>query len=465
VNAGESILVRPGQIIQLGATYLQLVAPDLPPSILKLAHAMPPSPGSTVLRSSTNTWLALRNQAYGQGRWGLIALALLFFVGLVSVLIGIVTLITAGLPNNGSGLLAKLTIPLSPALGIAILIELIDRYERRPWYLLLSTFLWGALIAIPPAFLIEKFFDGAIQGMTGPWLGITQSFFLGMNAGLTEETFKGIGLLVLVVLVRNKFSSISDGIIYGATIGAGFGMVENIAYFAMVRTQGDLVVLIIGRIMLGWMGHSTFTACFGAAVGYVRERRPAHRPWLVPLFGFAIAVALHTFFDFIAVLASDAGLGSPGPVLLALFVVIIDYLPLFVAQWILYGILVRAIAQESAILREYLVPEVIDGMVLPEEYLLLQQISPRQRLGRSLIILRDPRLWFLLRQLQRALVGLGFARWYEAMISRNIHLPLSLLSAENYRHRIRHLRRAIAQMELSDPAPSDASLAESGSRR
>ena len=34
-----------------------------------------------------------------------------------------------------------------------------------------------------------------------------------------------------------------------------------------------LLLLILGRVVLGWLGHSTFTACFGAALGLVRERR------------------------------------------------------------------------------------------------------------------------------------------------------------------------------------------------
>ena len=44
-------------------------------------------------------------------------------------------------------------------------------------------------------------------------------------------------------------------------------MVENFHYFAVDFKQFP-VFLIVYRIVLGWLGHSTFTACFGAALGY-----------------------------------------------------------------------------------------------------------------------------------------------------------------------------------------------------
>jgi RsiW-degrading membrane proteinase PrsW (M82 family) len=45
--------------------------------------------------------------------------------------------------------------------------------------------------------------------------------------GLTEEVFKGAGLMVLLVALRDEFDNVTDGILYGLLIGAGFAMVEN----------------------------------------------------------------------------------------------------------------------------------------------------------------------------------------------------------------------------------------------
>jgi len=102
-----------------------------------------------------------------------------------------------------------------------------------------------------------------------------------------------------------------DGIIYGALIGAGFAMVENFRYFAL-DSKNFLVFLIVGRILLGWLGHSTFIACFGAGLGYVRYTRVRWKQIVIPLIGFLIAVGLHSFFDFVDFLASTAIRNSGG---------------------------------------------------------------------------------------------------------------------------------------------------------
>src|SRR5260370_36798394 len=96
--------------------------------------------------------------------------------------------------------------------------------------------------------------------------------FQGLNAGITEETFKGIGLLLLFIILRDEFDNVNDGIVYGALIGAGFAMVENFNYFAL-HSRNSLFYLIVGWIILGCLGHSTFIACFGAALGYIRHTR------------------------------------------------------------------------------------------------------------------------------------------------------------------------------------------------
>src|SRR5207245_4825589 len=119
------------------------------------------------------------------------------------------------------------------------------------------------------ALLIEKRVDTALQSLLGPNSSdVLRSAFQGLNAGVTEETIKGLGLLLLFVILRDEFDNVTDGIVYGALIGAGFAMVENFAFFAR-DSKKFLVFLIVGRVILGWLGHSTFTACFGAALGYV----------------------------------------------------------------------------------------------------------------------------------------------------------------------------------------------------
>jgi RsiW-degrading membrane proteinase PrsW (M82 family) len=461
--------VAPGQFLRIGEVELQLVASDLPMSLMALIDENPAASSrgtnGTLTQRLQRLW---RTPEAPWNRVGLVTLALGFCVALVLVILGLGSLITQRVISDGNvGVLAALMLPLVPVAGIATLTMVIDRYAREPWYLLLSAFSWGAIIAIPPAFFIE---NGLNQGISALpihlfprlWGDLSQSILYGLNAGITEEAVKGAGLLVLLFIVRDKFENITDGILYGAIIGAGFAMTENIAYFVTAdSSRRTLVFLIIGRVILSWLGHSTFTACFGAGLGYMREGRGGFRPWLPPLLGFLAAVLLHSFFDFVDFQANTAVHDAPGSTVvnfLALVAVIADYIPLFVAQGILWVMLMRSLAREAGILREYLVDEVRQGLVTPEEYLALQQRSWRQRLQRELLLLHGTRFWLATRALDSAEVGLAFAKWRATLQSPES--PPNPTSPAAYRRRIRHLRRTLR--DLAEPPgharPSSASL-------
>src|SRR5262249_14851910 len=133
----------------------------------------------------------------------------------------------------------------------------------------------------------------------GTATGLEQALVQAVSAGVIEEAAKGAGLLLLFLLLRDEFDNITDGVVYAVVIGAGFAMVEDFVYFAVVP-RSDLGFLFVGRVVLGWLSHSTFTALFGAALGYARETRHGGRRWLIPVLGFGAAVALHTAFDAVA---------------------------------------------------------------------------------------------------------------------------------------------------------------------
>jgi RsiW-degrading membrane proteinase PrsW (M82 family) len=459
VPPGMMASIAPGQCFCIGAAEMQLVAPDLPLSLMVLAEEGPytsHAASASLLREPQVIW----HPRSLVGQIGAALLALVFCVAAVLVAVGLGTLITRRvLSGDGASVLAAFTLPLIPAAGVILLITLIDRYEREPWYLLTCAFLWGAIIAIPPAFIIEINVNHAISALTLNTLGqnmadILRSALFGLNAGITEEAVKGAGLLVLLMIVRDRFENITDGILYGAIIGAGFAMTENIAYFASAESSRQaLVFLITGRVILGWLGHSTFTACFGAGLGFMRERRAAFRPWLPPLLGFVAAVALHSLFDFVNFQANVAVQESPGAPLvniLALVAIIGNYVPLVLADIILWTMLMRSLAREAGVLRAYLVDEVRQGVVTPEEYLVLQRASAKQRLQRAFLLARGARLWWGTRALFVAEVGLAFAKWHASITPTPGTPPFAPPSA--FRARIRRLRRL-----LRDAARPDAS--------
>jgi RsiW-degrading membrane proteinase PrsW (M82 family) len=397
---------------------------------------------------SATMQFALSRRFGGRKFWSVPGIGLAIILVLVIVIFGLNNLVSlAEITRNGfSNIALALTIPLIPALGINLLVNFIDRFEREPWFLRLAAFLWGAIIAIPTALVIEHNIDLATVSIAGSD-DVLRSLLGGLNAGITEETVKGLGLLLLFLVLRDEFDNITDGIVYGALIGAGFAMVENFVKFTQYANE-FLPYLIVGRVVLGWLCHSTFTACFGATLGYVRHTRVRWRQIVFPLLGYLCAAGLHTVFDFINLFANALVLAYPenanvGRV--SLIAITGSYVPPFIAQIILLYFLIKALIHEGAVIREFLVSEVSDGVVMMDEYAVLQNSFLRTKLERQVLWQYGFKQWLRVKALYQTEIGLAFRKWHVSMGDRP---KLGYLHGEEaYRNRIKLLRQEILRHE------------------
>ncbi|GCE06300.1 hypothetical protein KDAU_36290 [Dictyobacter aurantiacus] len=405
-----------------------------------------------LLGSSITLQFALPRVLKKTLRWtigGLLLLALLLSALaaiILNNLLGIVSLVQES-PVN---ILSVLTIPIVAALGINLLVNFIDRYEREPWFLRLAAFLWGAIIAIPPTTFIEGSVDSWRSAILGPQAGrALHALFSALNAGITEETVKGLGLLLLFFVLRDEFDNVTDGIVYGALIGAGFAMVENIFYFA--GNPKAFLFLLIGRIVLGWLSHSTFTICLGIALGYMRHTQIRWRQIVIPIIGYFIAVGLHTAFDFINFFANALVLSSPDNsniVMFSLFASIGDYILPFIAQMVIIYCLIKSLAHEAAIIREFLASEVSNGIVTVDEYAMLQHSFLRTRIERSILFRQGFKQWMRVKALYQTEIGLAFRKWHVSMGDKP---KLGYIQPEDaYRRRIQRLRQDIILAEAAN---------------
>ncbi|HZU66100.1 MAG TPA: PrsW family glutamic-type intramembrane protease [Ktedonobacteraceae bacterium] len=401
----------------------------------------------SILGAGITMQFALPQRMGIRTRWLIagIGLAILLTSAMITVILNSVIGLSALEQNGVASIIAALTIPIIPAIGIFLLVNFMDRYEREPWFLRLAAFLWGAIIAIPPAFFIEQKVDPLLQNLLNQVSSseVLHTALQELNVGVTEETIKGLGLLLLFIILRDEFDNVTDGIVYGALIGAGFAMVENFSYFAL-NSKNFLVFLIVGRIILGWLGHSTFIACFGAALGYVRHTRVRWKQILIPLLGFLVAVGLHSFFDFVDFQASAAIRSAPYDstvVTYALIAIIGNYIPPFLAQLGLLYILIKSLAHEAAIIREFLASEVSDGVVTVGEYALLQNSFNRTKEERRVMWKCGMRQWMRVKALYQTEIGLAFRKWHVHMGDKP---KLGYIQPEDaYRRRIRNLRNEI----------------------
>ena len=260
------------------------------------------------------------------------------------------------------GLLAAIL----PALLYAALILAFDRYEPEPWRNLLGAFGWGALIATLFSILFGALADDILKAIWGADLGGQLTLMVGRP--LVEESFKGLALLLLLLLFRGEFDGILDGLIYGALIGLGFAMTENVLYLGQAFLNdglGGLGQLFLAREVFGGLGHALYTGTIGAAVGWARLRYG--RGWLrlvVPVAGWALAVTQHSLWN--SSLTALAPLRVGFPQVLAIAVQTVLFITPGLA--ILATIAIRSLRAESRLLREHLADEVARGTLTGEEY-------------------------------------------------------------------------------------------------
>ncbi len=449
---GGQVQLAPGNIIRIGRCSLCLLAPESASADVNGRTAMAVESGSTqVIGPGVTLQFALQGQRYPQLRWLIGALA-----GVLLVLSGVATLSGAAqlgryaLSSGGvARVLLALTIPLIPALGATLLTGIFDRYEREPWTMLLGAFVFGAIIAVPPTLVLERAVSTLVLSRVGGSGAASTLAYAGgqaVVAGVIEEVVKGAGLLLLVFGLRDEFDNVTDGVLYGVMIGAGFAVVENFVYFAL-SPSNELPYLVLGRIVLGWLSHSTFTALFGAGIGYARERGRRHGSRLYfPVLGLLAAILLHVLFDWVVFAATaEAGQATTMISSLALMaaVLLLGYGPVFAAQVFLLRILLASLAREAETVRTYLADELLFGVVLPDEYLILQDAGLRAASEQR--ILRNFGLWAYLtaRAFYQTATGLAFRKWHVAQGDRR---KVSSKQPEDvYRTRVAQLRSSLSR--------------------
>lgn len=266
---------------------------------------------------------------------------------------------------------------LVPNILLALLIPRLQRHQRTHRYVLLGAFLAGAIVAIPPALVLNTLLFAPAE-----LLG-AQLLAMGTIPGVVEEGIKGAVLLFIFFVHRDEFHDPVDGVVIGALIGLGFAMTEDISYFLRGLSSGGVVGLVLTiflRVLLGWMNHSVFTASFGAALGFARMGPPGFRRVALGVGGYAVAAGLHNTFDFMATL-----LNQLAPATLA--GLLIKIVPLYGLTWTAAAALGFVVAhgwhREAQLIREELLPEVATGVVTPEEYAALPDTGRRRALLRA----------------------------------------------------------------------------------
>lgn len=207
------------------------------------------------------------------------------------------------------GLYLSLIAAVVPTLIFVLIFYWADRYEREPGWLAAVAFLWGAIPAIIASAIIELVLGIPLGGSTGT-LG-AEVIASALFAPVVEELAKGVALLGIVLWTRNEFDDVLDGLIYGALVGFGFAMTENVLYFIGAFGEGgvgSLGMVFVLRVMIFGLNHSFYTGLTGIGFGLARNAQSVRGRRLWPILGLFAAILTHSLHNFGAsVAAVNAG--------------------------------------------------------------------------------------------------------------------------------------------------------------
>jgi protease PrsW len=251
--------------------------------------------------------------------------------GLVLLLlfaIAMALLTLAGMGREGTGVFVRALAATSAmsVVPIAVLWYL-DRRERESPWLFAIAFLWGGVIAAWVSMPLNTLIILQVDQWIGQHpqvkevLGGVAALMIGapLAAPLVEETMKGIGILLLFLLLRAEFDNMRDGFIYGALVGAGFNWVEAALYIAQGYTQFGKapwgMQLGARYALFGLAGHALFSGMFGAMLGLARQTSSAWLRYLAPPAGLALAFAAHALNNVLPLVVTLMGSaeGKPPP--------------------------------------------------------------------------------------------------------------------------------------------------------
>jgi RsiW-degrading membrane proteinase PrsW (M82 family) len=186
-----------------------------------------------------------------------------------------------------------------------LIVAELDFLEREPIELLVLAFAWGGLVATSVSIPASVALEDLVAKLGSPHLAA--DWGAALAAPTVEETAKTLGVVAIVLVARSQVNSVLDGVVYGAMVGLGFQIVEDVIFAVgavALAGQGDQVQPVVATFLLrgflsGVWSHTLFGALAGAGIGYLvvrRDRRPAHRIGVAVL-AFLGAWASHVLWN------------------------------------------------------------------------------------------------------------------------------------------------------------------------
>jgi RsiW-degrading membrane proteinase PrsW (M82 family) len=266
------------------------------------------------------------------------------------------------------------------AVPVYLLVNTLDLFEREPRSLLIGALLWGAIVATYLAGHINDQWASILQKLFGA--EFTRQWGAALIGPGVEELLKFLGVVVIYLIARAEFDDVLDGFVYGAMVGLGFTLEEDMYYFfthfvgqAGASDLGGLFEGFFTRIIVGGpYSHVLLTGLTGMGLAWyvTRPDIARGRRLLAAVLLYAAGVAAHFVWNsplLEGILGND-----PGPTDWIAWAAV-KGLPFL----ILLGVLVRvAMWREQRWVRDALAEDVAAGVLTKAEIDTLESLRARR---------------------------------------------------------------------------------------
>jgi RsiW-degrading membrane proteinase PrsW (M82 family) len=181
-----------------------------------------------------------------------------------------------------------LLLAIAPVFSIILYIYVQDKYEKEPTRLLISSFLFGAIVSVLIVFVLY-FFTGRLIPITDEF-SIWQQFIQAFIVVALAEEFSKYVIVKYYAQPKKAFNEPYDGIIYAVMVSMGFACTENIMYVL----DGGYETAIL-RAFTAVPAHATFGILMGYYMG--KAKFSNHR-LVLNLTGLLLATLFHGAYDF-----------------------------------------------------------------------------------------------------------------------------------------------------------------------
>lgn len=200
-----------------------------------------------------------------------------------------------------SGWALSWVLVLAYAAPVFLLVYLLDRFDRESWVIVLAALAWGGLVAAALAGIANEGWGLVVERIAGP--DIASVWTVALTAPLVEESLKVCGVILLILAVPRPIDDVMDGFVYGAMVGLGFAIVEDVFYFMAVfggSTGGIVSGFFVRVIGNGVYGHVLYAGLAGLGVAYFIKHEGRFGFWrrfAVAAGLFLIAVGAHFLWN------------------------------------------------------------------------------------------------------------------------------------------------------------------------